>query len=149
MAVMAVARFERFFRLAAGIDVDKADLERYDDFINDRLYALLARGAAAAKANGRDVMQPWDVPITKGLQECIHAFGRIEQEVELQAILDQLARHPPLDAAYGEETSARLPGIAGGLSVALARTFKLIDPALKNPRTDHWERASGVFDLLA
>ena len=149
MAVMAVARFERFFRLAAGIDVDKGDLERYDDFINDRLYALLVRGAATAKANGRDVMLPWDVPITKGLQECIHAFRRIEQEVELQAILDQLARHPPLDAAYGEETSARLPEIVGGLSVALARTFKLMEPGLKNPRTDHWERASDVFDLLA
>lgn len=149
MTVMAVARFERFFRLAASIDVDKADLERYDDFINARLYALLVRGAATAKANGRDVMLPRDVPITKGLQECIHAFGRIEQEVELQPILDQLARHPPLDAAYGDEIRTRLPGIAGGLSVALARTFKLIDPGLKNPGTDHWQRASDVFDLLA
>ena len=78
-AVMAVAKFERLFRLAAGVGVDKADLERYDDFINDRLYALLVRGAATAKANGRDVMRPWDVPITRGLQECIHAFGRIDQ----------------------------------------------------------------------
>ena len=32
--VMGIARFERFFRAAAGLDVDKEDLKRYADFIN-------------------------------------------------------------------------------------------------------------------
>jgi hypothetical protein len=32
--VMGVAKFERFFRTAAGLDVDKQDLKRYSDFIN-------------------------------------------------------------------------------------------------------------------
>jgi hypothetical protein len=50
--------------------------------------------------------------------------------------------------AYSVETEAQLPGIVGGLSVALARTFKIIDPDLKNPQTMHWERASNIFDLL-
>ena len=36
----------------------------------------------------------------------------------------------------------------GGLSVVLARTFKIVDPELKNPQTLHWERAFGVFNLV-
>jgi hypothetical protein len=38
--------------------------------------------------------------------------------------------------------------LAGGISVALARTFKIIDPALKNPQSEHWERSQRIFDLL-
>jgi hypothetical protein len=36
----------------------------------------------------------------------------------------------------------------GGLSVALAQTFRIIDPGLKNPQTEQWERAFRVFNLL-
>jgi hypothetical protein len=50
--------------------------------------------------------------------------------------------------AYGEETVARLPEIYGGLSYALARSFKIVDPHLKNPQTAHWETAFQLFDLL-
>jgi Domain of unknown function (DUF1931) len=48
----------------------------------------------------------------------------------------------------GVETEARLPEIAGGLSLALARMFKIIDPDLKNPQSEHWERFFRIFDLL-
>ncbi|MGZ3297268.1 MAG: DUF1931 family protein, partial [Xanthobacteraceae bacterium] len=41
---MGVARFERFFRAAAGLDVDKEDLKRYADFVNRKIYDLLIRG---------------------------------------------------------------------------------------------------------
>jgi len=41
-----------------------------------------------------------------------------------------------------------LPIIAGALSVGLARSFKIIDPDLKNPQTVHWERSFRLFDLL-
>jgi Domain of unknown function (DUF1931) len=148
MPVMGVARFERFFRLAVGLDVDKDDLKRYGDFVDQKLYDLLLVGQAAAKANGRDVVQPSDLPITKGLQERIHEFGELDEEVELQPILDQLAARPPLDLSLGEEVEARLPAIVGGLSVALAQTFRIIDPGLKNPQTEQWERAFRVFNLL-
>jgi hypothetical protein len=148
MAVMAIAKFERFFRLAAGLDVDKSDLKRYSEFVNDKIYDLLLRAQAAAKANGRDVLEPHDLPITKGLQERIHEFRRIDEQIELQPILDQLAVRPPLDLACSEETEARFPDIAGGISVALAHTFKTIDPDLKNPQTRHWECVLRIFDLL-
>jgi hypothetical protein len=69
--VMSVAKFERFFRIAAGLDVDKQDLKLYSDFINRKVYDLLLRAEAVAKANGRAVIQPFDLPITKGLQQSI------------------------------------------------------------------------------
>ncbi|WP_431219234.1 DUF1931 family protein [Leifsonia xyli] len=148
MELLGIATFERFFRAAASIDVDKDDLRRFDDFVNDKLYDLLLRGVANAEANGRDVMEPQDLPITKGLQECINAFESIDEEVSMDRILEQLTRRPPLDLAYSVETEERLPRIAGGLGVALARTFRILDEKVKNPQTRHWEQATQVFDLL-
>jgi Domain of unknown function (DUF1931) len=146
--VMSVAKFERFFRIAAGLDVDKQDLKRYSDFINQKVYDLLLRAEAAAQANGRLVIEPFDLPITKGLQESIHEFRKIDEQIELQPILDQLTAQPPLDLAYGEDTERQLPLVVGGLSLALARTFKIIDGNLKNPATEHWQRCFCIFDLL-
>jgi len=146
--VMSVAKFERFFRIAAGLDVDKQDLKRYSDFINRKIYDLLVRAEAVAKANGRTVIEPFDLPITKGLQESIHEFEKIDEQIELQPIFDQLTARPPLDLAYGEDTESRLPEVVGGLSVALARAFKIIDGNLKNPATEHWQKCFRIFDLL-
>jgi hypothetical protein len=146
--VMGVAQFERFFRVAASLDIDKDDIKRFDDFVNRKLHDLLARAQATAKANIRDVIEPYDLPITKGLQECIHAFGRMNEEIPLQPILDQLTYLPRLDMASSPETEAELPVIAGGIAVALARSFKILDPELKNPQSVHWERAFRLFDLL-
>jgi len=148
MPVMSVAKFERFFRIAAGLDIDKADLKRYNDFVNQKLYDLLIRGEAAAQANGRDIIQPSDLPITKGLQECIYHFKKIDEEIELKPILEQLSALPPLDRACSTETEERLPEIVGGLSVGLARSFTIIDPGLKNPQAKQWERAFQLFNLL-
>ena len=139
MPIMGIARFERFFRVAAGLNVDKQDLKRYSDFVEQKLYDLLLVGQATAHANTRDIIEPFDLPITKGLQESIHVFKGIDAE---------LALRPPLDLAYSDETEGRLPGIAGGLSVALARTFKIIDPRVRNPRNEEWKRGHQIFTQL-
>lgn len=148
MQVMSAARFEKFFRSAAGLDVDKSDLKRYSEFVDAKLYDLLLVAQAHAKANGRDIVRPSDLPITKGLQESIHRFRELDHEIELKPILDQLVRHPPLERAPDEETESKYPEIVGGLSLALAKTFKILDPELKNPQTRHWEQLYAVFDLL-
>jgi hypothetical protein len=148
MPVMAVNKFERFFRVAASLDVDKDDIRRHSDFVSGKLYDLLLIGQATAKANDRDIIQPNDLPITKGLQESIHQFRKLDEEIDLKPILAQLATWPPLDVTMSEETESRLPGVVGGLSLALARTFKIIDSEVKNPQTEHWERAFSIFSLL-
>jgi Domain of unknown function (DUF1931) len=49
MALMGIDKFERFFRVAAGLDVDKSDLKRYSDFVNGKIYDLLLRGQRRRK----------------------------------------------------------------------------------------------------
>ncbi|HEB78313.1 MAG TPA: DUF1931 family protein [Methylothermaceae bacterium] len=148
MTIMGINQFERFFRQAASLDVDKSDLKRMSDFLNQKLYDLLIIGVAKAKANGRDVIQVHDLPITKGLQESIHQYRGLEIALELEPILAQLATLPPLDLAYSDEVEEKLPEIVGGLCYALAQTFRIIDPGVKNPLTEHWDRAIAIFDLL-
>src|SRR4030088_2384340 len=122
--VMSVAKFERFSRPAAELDVDKQGLKRHSDFINRKVYDLLVRAEAVAKANGRVVMESFALPISKGLQQSIDQFEKIDEEIELRPI-EHLAGESPLELDYAEDTEDQLPTVVGGLSVALARTFKI------------------------
>ena len=148
MPVMGFTKFERFFRAAGGVSVDRDDVKRYLDFVNDALYDLLLIGQATAKANARDIIEPGDLPVTKGLQESMHAFQRLEEEIELMPVLESLAARPPLDYALSDATQARLPVLFGGISMALARTFKLVEPDIKAVHSAEWERAFSLFRLL-
>ena len=60
----SIARFERFFRAAAGLNVDKSDLKRYTDFVNQKTYDLLLIGQAHAKANARSLIEPRSASIS-------------------------------------------------------------------------------------
>jgi hypothetical protein len=148
MHLFAISTFERFFHLAAGIAIDKNDLRRFDDFVNDKVYDLLLRAVANAQANGRDVVEVQDLPITGGLQQSIYTFSSIDADVSLDAIVDHLAKRPPLDLLYDDETQDQLPQIAGGLGVALARTFRILDESRKTPQPGQWDKATRIFDLL-
>jgi hypothetical protein len=145
---MGFTKFERFFRTAGSVDVDRDDVKRYLDFVNDAIYDLLLIGQATAKANARDIIEPWDLPITKGLQESIHGFQGVDEEIELQPILGQLAARPPLGMELSENTQARLPLVFGGISVALARIFKIIDADLKAVHSLEWDRAFSLLRTL-
>ncbi len=146
--VMGVAQFERLFRHAAGLDIDKSDIKRLDDFINAELHGLLLMAQRLAKMNGRDVITEADVPLTKGLQESMHAFRQLEEEVPIKDILERLAKLPPLDLAIGEDVQEMLPELAGGMVISLAKVFKVIDPTMKNPQTEHWEKVEQIYELL-
>ena len=62
--VMGLAKFERFFRTAASLNVDKQDLKRFSEFVHHKVYDLLVCGVAVAKANGRNIIAPFDLPVT-------------------------------------------------------------------------------------
>ena len=148
MVVATVHRLEQLFRRAASLDLDKSDFGRLEDFLRRKVGDLLVRGEANAKANSRDVVQLWDLPITKGLQETIHCFRLMNAELQLTDYLTRLIALPPLDLAISDETEARLFEIAGALCIALAETFRITNGDLKNPMTEDWERAYRLFDLL-
>ncbi len=148
MVAVTVAAFERFFREAADLDVDKADLKRYHTFVRDKIADLLTIAQARARADGRDVIEARDLPTTKGLQESIHRFRKLDLGMEVRPMIEEIATRPQLDLAVAVDVDEVLPEVAGGLSLALGQTFGLIDPNVRNPATAHWERAFRIFDLL-
>src|SRR5258708_1444728 len=85
---------------------------------------------------------------TRGWREGIPRWEGVDDGAEPGPILDDRATPPPLDTALTEDTQARLPLIFGGISVALARTFKVVDAELKAVHTQEWERAFSLFRLL-
>ena len=84
----------------AAVTVDRDDVHRYLDFVNDAIYDLMVIGQATAKANVRDGIEPWHLPITKGPQESMHQFEKLEEEIGLQPILESLAARPPLTSRW-------------------------------------------------
>jgi histone H3/H4 len=145
---MGFKKFERLFRAAAEIRVDRDDIKGYLDFVEEVIYDLLITAQATAKANSRDVIAPSDLPVTKGLQERVHEFQRIEEDIELRPLLEQLAARPPLDVDLSEEAEARLPLLYGGITVALAKILKIVDAELTAVHRREWERAFRLFRLL-
>ena len=140
--------FERFFRSVASIDIDKNDVRRFRNFVDQMIDDIAITGRASAKWNGRDIIAPPDLPITKGVQERMREFDKLDEAEEIRELLRQSVRRPPADVTFSEETEQLLPELFGGLSVALARSFRVIDSTLTNPSTGHWERAFEVFRLV-
>lgn len=62
-----VPAFERFFRSVASIQIDKSDVRRFRDFVDEQIDDIAIAGRNSAKWNGRDVIAPQDLPITKWL----------------------------------------------------------------------------------
>ena len=143
-----IPELERFFRTAGGVDVDKADLDRYRTFVDQKIDDIAIAGRDAARWNSRDVIAPQDLPITKGLQEQMRAFGTLDVADEMRSVLRGTLRRPPDDVTFGEETEDVLVEVFGGISVALARSFRIVDPDVANPSSRHWERAFELFRLL-
>ena len=148
MPVMGFVKFERFFQAAGGVDVDRNDMKRYLEFVNRTIYDLLVIGQAHAESNGRDTIEPSDLTITAGLQETISEFRKLDEGIELRPILDYIAVRPPLSAIMSDDTQQGLPEVFGGISVALARTLKILDPSARGVPPAEWDRAFRIFDLL-
>ena len=148
MPVMGLTKFKRFFRRAGEVDVDRNDVERYLDFVNDAIHDMLLLAQATAKANGRDVILPWDLPITAGMQERMHRFTELDEDIDLEPILEEVAARPPLDLAFADDTAAQLPALFGAISLALAEIFKILDSGLTELHTSEWARAFRIVKIL-
>ena len=137
--------FERFFRSAAQLKMDKNDIKRYREFVDAMIDDIAIAGRNCARWNARDVIAPMDLPITKGLQERMREFDKLDEAGEIRAILAQNVRRPPADVTFSEETEELLAELFGGLSIALARSFRAVDPDVVSPAPEHWERVTEIF----
>jgi hypothetical protein len=144
----SVPVFERFFRSVAQLKVDKNDVKRFREFVDEMVDSIAIAGRNSARWNDRDVIAPQDLPITKGLQERMREFGKLETAGDMRDWIGQTLRRPPADVTFGEETEDVLTEVFGGLGVGLARSFRIVDPEVRNPNTEHWERASALIGLL-
>jgi hypothetical protein len=140
--------FERFFRSVGSVKIDKNDVRRLRTFVDEQIDNIAIAGRDSAKWNGRDVIVPQDLPITAGVQERMREFDKLGEAGEIRELLRQQLRRPPATVTFAEDTEQLLPELFGGLAVALAQSFRVIDPTLKNPSPQHWERAFQLFRLV-
>ncbi|WP_457574584.1 DUF1931 family protein [Desulfolithobacter sp.] len=145
---MGAKQIQKLFSKASGLDVDKSDIKRLGDFICARLRDLLVLGQVSASVNGRDIIDYHDVPITAGLQLAIREFRELDEELALSAILEQLTALPPLRMSVSDMLEQKLPELVGGITISLARVFKVLDPELKNPGTREWEQVEEIYRIL-
>jgi len=146
--IMGYTRIKEFLRRSAGVDIDKSDMDRLSDLIGKKLNDLLVIGVRNASYNNRDIVMEPDLPLTKGVLEHIKVFRRYKEEIELQPILDHMATYPPLERTLSFDVEALLPDIVGTLAMLAGQTIKTIDPEVKNPGSDLWDRVLRLMDLL-
>jgi hypothetical protein len=147
MAVVGFTKLEALFRKAAGLDIHKGHAKDITDIVEQKLVDLLIAGERNANMNGRDVIWEADLPITKGLQETIIEFRKLEEEIDLQDVLNMLTTYPPLKYPYSAELEEKLPEVTGALIVVMARIMKEVDD---NDRAlDHKtiEKTKRIMDL--
>jgi len=126
MAVVGFHRLEELFRRGAGLDIKKGHVKDITDIVEQKLYDLLLMGQVTASYNGRDIIYKYDVPITKGLEETIDEFKKLEQEINVEDIVEALTHYPAL-VEMEIELEKELPNITGGLLLALAKVMKAIE----------------------
>ncbi|HEY0509694.1 MAG TPA: DUF1931 family protein [Blastococcus sp.] len=143
-----IPEVKRFFREAGGVDVDTSDLDRYRTFVDEKVDDIAVAGRDSARWNNRDVIAPQDLPITKGLQERMREFGKMESADDMRQWMGQTLRRPPDDVTFGEETEAVLNDVFGGISIALANSFRILEPDLENPTSQTWDRAFALFRMV-
>ena len=137
--------FERFFRSVAQLKVDKNDVKRFREFVDEMVDDIAITGRNSARWNGRDVIAPMDLPITTGLQERMREFDKLDEAPDIRALLAQAVRRPPADVTFSEETEALLPEVFGGLGIAFVRTFRTVEPDVVHPATELWDRVTDHF----
>jgi len=127
MAVVGFTKLELLFRKAASLDIKKNHAKEITDFVEQKLADFLIAAQRNAKMNARDVIMEPDLPITKGLQEVIIEFRKLEEVIDVDDVLNFLAAVPPLKYPISEELEPKLPEIVGALLVVMARIMKEVD----------------------
>ena len=147
MAIIGYTKLEALFRKAASLDIDKGHAKEITDIIEKKLVDLLIAGERNANLNGRDVIWEGDLPITKGMQETIIAFKKLEEAIDLQDILNYLTTVPPLKYPLAAELEAKLPEITGAILVVMARIMKEIDKEKRHVSHELIRKAAAITDL--
>jgi len=147
MAIIGFTKLEALFRKGASLDIEKGHAKEITDIAEKKLVDLLIAGERNASLNGRDVIWEGDLPITKGLQETIIAFKKLEEEIDLQDVLNYLTTVPPMKYPLDAELEGKLPEITGAILLAQARIMKEIDHEKRRVNHELIEKSGRILDL--
>ncbi len=146
MAVVGFTKLQAIFRKGASLDIAKGHAKDITDIVDKKVYDLLVAGERNAKYNGRDVIWYSDLPITNGLEKTIDEFKKLEEEVDAKDVAETMA-HYPATIALEVELENRLPEIAGGLLLSVAKTMRVIDHSDRSVDHELIKKAKEILDL--
>ena len=146
MAVVGYTKLEKLFKSIASLELKKGHAKDITDIVEEKLVDLLIAGERNANINGRDIINEGDLPITKGLQETIIEFRKLEEEIEIDDILKFLTTIPPLKYPLSVELEGKLSEIVGAILVVIAKVLKEVE---NNKLIDHKsiEKTKRIMDL--
>jgi hypothetical protein len=144
--VVGFKKIEAIFKKAASLELDKSKADRILDIVEKKFHDLLLVAVEKAGYNGRDVIMEADMPLTRGFEESIREFKKLEEEVDIKDVLAFLETIPPLKYPISEELEAKLPEYIGALMLIVARVLKEVG-AQKKPSVEDIERTSRILDL--
>jgi len=147
MAVVGFTKLEALFRKAASLDIHKEHAKEITDFVGKKVYDLLLAAEFSTNMNGRDVIWESDLPITKGLQEAIIEFRKLEEELPIEDIIEQLTHYPVLKYELSPEVEAKLPEITGTMLVIMAKVMRYIDDEPRAVNEKLIQKSKQILDL--
>ena len=147
MAVVGFTKLEAPFRKAASLDIHKEHAKEITDFVGKKVYDLLLAAEFSTNMNGRDVIWESDLPITKGLQEAIIEFRKLEEELPIEDIIEQLTHYPVLKYELSPEVEAKLPEITGTMLVIMAKVMRYIDDEPRAVNEKLIQKSKQILDL--
>lgn len=140
--------FARFFRLVANVNVEPQDAERYRQFVTRKLQEMVERAQAVAGANDRTNIRLCDLAIPNGLQRSMDAYRSLEPILDRDMTLRVTGIQPLHGDDCPHEIEQLLPVIAGGLAIALGRSFRIVDARLQRAYCLHWDTAFDLMELV-
>jgi len=146
MAVVGYTKLKEIFRKGASLDIAKGHAKDVTDIVDQKLYDLLLAGERNAKYNARDVIWICDVPLTKGMEETIDEFKKLEEVLDVKDVVERLTKYPPT-MTLEDALEQRLPEITGGLILTLARIMKALEPKDKTVDHELIKKAKEILDL--
>jgi hypothetical protein len=147
MSIIGFTKLETLFRKAASLDIKKGHAKELTDIIEQKVVDMLIAAERNANINARDVILESDMPITKGLQETIIEFRKLEDEIDIKDILEYLSTIPPLKYPLSSDLEAKLPEITGAILVVLARVMKVINEEKRDVSSQLIQTAKEIMDL--
>ncbi len=149
--IVGYSRLESLYRTFLSMDLDKSKAELVIDVSSKKLEDLFRVGLERAYIRGSDVVEYYDLPITRGLQETIEWYRRERERLndprlDLGPIVDYLAGRVK-GLVIGETIRDNLQDLTAAVLLLVGRVIKLVDPGTRKPSKEAIERAARILDL--